>query len=152
MNFRPAHSGDAELMRAIAAQSGGAASWTADQYAELFAPAAPHRCILVMEDAGTVIGFIVGLIIDLVGGDEWEIENLAIRLEMQRRGLGSQLLAAFIAEARRLKATRIHLEVRASNQAALALYLKAGFQPIGRRAEYYAAPPEDAILLALQLS
>ncbi len=39
------------------------------------------------------------------------------------------------------------LEVRPSNEAALALYRELGFQPVGRRRDFYTDPTEDALLL-----
>jgi ribosomal-protein-alanine N-acetyltransferase len=39
------------------------------------------------------------------------------------------------------------LEVRESNEAAVALYKGYGFQPIGRRRNYYDHPREDAIVM-----
>ena len=39
------------------------------------------------------------------------------------------------------------LEVRPSNAAALALYRELGFQPVGRRRDFYTDPTEDALLL-----
>lgn len=39
------------------------------------------------------------------------------------------------------------LEVRVSNEPAIALYQKYGFVAIGRRKEYYINPVEDAILM-----
>jgi ribosomal-protein-alanine N-acetyltransferase len=40
-----------------------------------------------------------------------------------------------------------YLEVRASNEAANALYQRYGFRQIGRRRNYYERPREDAILM-----
>jgi len=45
-------------------------------------------------------------------------------------------------------AGRVHLEVRASNRAALGLYHGEGFVLVGRRRGYYRKPPEDGLLLA----
>lgn len=39
------------------------------------------------------------------------------------------------------------LEVRASNQAARALYEKHGYCPVGYRRGFYIKPAEDAVLL-----
>jgi ribosomal-protein-alanine N-acetyltransferase len=39
------------------------------------------------------------------------------------------------------------LEVRASNQSAIGLYLKHGFEEVGRRKNFYADPQEDAIIM-----
>ena len=41
----------------------------------------------------------------------------------------------------------IFLEVRASNNAAQALYQKNGFNAIGHRKNYYHDPVEDAIIM-----
>jgi ribosomal-protein-alanine N-acetyltransferase len=46
----------------------------------------------------------------------------------------------------------LFLEVRASNRAALALYLSLGFSQTGRRPRYYIDPVEDALLLTLRLA
>ena len=44
----------------------------------------------------------------------------------------------------------IHLEVRESNQAAIALYRKAGFYVSGRRPAYYQNPTEAGIVMTAQ--
>ena len=51
--------------------------------------------------------------------------------------------------ARAAGATQIFLEVRPSNEAALALYKKVGFEMIGRRKGYYPAlnGREDAVVM-----
>jgi ribosomal-protein-alanine N-acetyltransferase len=61
------------------------------------------------------------------------------------------LIGALFAEVRRLGGTKMLLEVRASNGAALRLYERLGFSQTGRRRGYYADPVEDAVLLSLQL-
>ena len=40
-----------------------------------------------------------------------------------------------------------YLEVRESNDAALALYGGQGFKPVAVRPHYYRSPPEDALVL-----
>ena len=49
------------------------------------------------------------------------------------------------------QAAEVFLEVRASNLAALALYGEYHFRPVGRRAEYYRRPVEDALILRRDL-
>lgn len=68
--------------------------------------------------------------------DEAELLLLAVDPKEQRRGIGQILLDEFIACARGQGAHRLHLEVRDSN-AAIGLYLAAGFIPVGRRRNYY---------------
>lgn len=79
--------------------------------------------------------------------DELHINNLAVLPAWRRRGVGRALLEAVLDEARRLGAMRATLEVRASNQAARALYERAGFRPAGLRRGYYTNPVEDALIL-----
>jgi len=61
-------------------------------------------------------------------------------------------LGALTGELRRSSVAGVHLEVRASNEAARALYARLGFVETGRRPRYYAAPEEDAVLLSLALA
>ena len=71
---------------------------------------------------------------------------------MRRRGFGARLLSQLLESARALGALTVHLEVRASNEAAQALYRRFGFRRTGRRRGYYACPPEDAVLMSLNLT
>ena len=84
-------------------------------------------------------------------GDQAHINNLAVRPELRGRGLGSELLSAIIAEARRLGAETLSLEVRRSNVAAQRLYLRAGFREEAVRKSYYTQPVEDALVLSLKI-
>jgi len=80
--------------------------------------------------------------------DQVHINNLAVLPELRGRGLGIQLLEAVIVEAAHLGATLLTLEVRASNQPALRLYARAGFERTGLRKNYYTNPIEDALILS----
>lgn len=79
--------------------------------------------------------------------DELHINNLAVRPEWRRRGVASALLARVLADAAARGARRATLEVRRSNEAALSLYRRLGFQVAGARAAYYSNPTEDALIL-----
>lgn len=85
-----------------------------------------------------VVGFIS--VQQLVG--ELEITNIAVKKSYQGQGLGAQFMA-FLNEVD----FPIFLEVRASNNAAQALYQKNGFNAIGHRKNYYHDPVEDAIIM-----
>ena len=87
--------------------------------------------------------------------DEAEIVTLAVRPEARRRGLGGRLLGRTMDRAREQGVTRLFLEVADDNLAALALYGSRGFEPVGKRPDYYARPDgsrADALILALNLS
>ena len=55
------------------------------------------------------------------------------------------------AAARAAGCRAVLLEVRASNDAARALYTRHGFTTAGRRRRYYTAPVEDALVMRLPL-
>ena len=78
---------------------------------------------------------------------ECYIDNIAVFGHHRRKGVGSAIVEALAAEARRQRAEFISLEVRPSNAAAIALYQGFGFQEAGRRKNYYDLPKEDALIL-----
>ncbi len=79
--------------------------------------------------------------------DEAHISTLAVHPDHRRTGLGAELLHVVLNEAARRGADMATLEVRVSNQAAVNLYHKFGFQIVGRRSRYYRDNGEDALLM-----
>jgi ribosomal-protein-alanine N-acetyltransferase len=144
VRVRPGASADLPRLMEIARRSVTAAQWKQAEYERLFAPeTAAVRHLLVIEDKGQVMGFIVGRSV----ADEWEIENVAVSGPARRRGIGSHLLGEFLNLVRRRGGREIFLEVRESNRAARNLYEKWAFVEAGRRPAYYQNPPEDAVIL-----
>jgi [ribosomal protein S18]-alanine N-acetyltransferase len=94
---------------------------------------------------------IAGYIIARETADELHINNVAVRIQYRRRGIGAALLNHVINEARRRKVKAAFLEVRSANRAAQTLYEKSGFKAIARRANYYSEPQEDAVVMSLVL-
>lgn len=94
---------------------------------------------------------IAGYIVARETAGELHVNNIAVRDQYRRRGYGSLLLGSVLDEARRKHATTAFLEVRSGNSAAQSLYQKRGFKPIARRANYYSDPPEDAVVMSLDL-
>jgi ribosomal-protein-alanine N-acetyltransferase len=82
--------------------------------------------------------------------DEEELLLIAVHPDYRGRGIGHALLRRFIADAEARGAVRQFLEMRDGNPAD-SLYRRAGFEPIGRRRNYYrgaAKGPLDAITYA----
>jgi [ribosomal protein S18]-alanine N-acetyltransferase len=79
--------------------------------------------------------------------EESHITLLMIHPDFQGFGLGQLLLFALLSDAVSRKLERATLEVRISNEAAIALYKKFGFQIAGRRKNYYKTTNEDALIL-----
>jgi ribosomal protein S18 acetylase RimI-like enzyme len=65
------------------------------------------------------------------------VQTIAVAPRSQGRGLGRALLDALLAEARRRGCTQVFLEVLDTNEAAISLYEKSGFERQGRRRDYY---------------
>jgi ribosomal-protein-alanine N-acetyltransferase len=96
-------------------------------------------------------GPIAGYIVARETAGELHINNVAVRSEYRRCGIGAALLERVIQEARLRKANTAFLEVRSANHAAQALYQKCGFRAIAHRANYYSEPREDAVVMSLVL-
>jgi ribosomal-protein-alanine N-acetyltransferase len=105
-------------------------AWTANQCAGVMAM--PGVWLTLADIDGVVAGFAMARAIV----DEAELLLLAVRPAARRRGVGSALLRAVIGEARERGAARLHLEVRAGNDA-VSLYGRCGFEKIGERRDYY---------------
>jgi ribosomal-protein-alanine N-acetyltransferase len=94
---------------------------------------------------------IVGFIVARQMADEIHVNNVAVRPEYRRIGIGENLLRAVLVWGRDKASAQAVLEVRAGNAAAQKLYEACGFEVIGRRRRYYKAPVEDALLMAVSL-
>jgi len=106
---------------------------------------ASQLCI-VNEIENKIVSYgVVGMIVN-----EAHILNLSVRRDMQGKSYGRELLVYLLDLAQRSGAVRALLEVRESNQIALALYQSLGFEEIGIRKDYYPAEGgrENAIVLA----
>ena len=79
------------------------------------------------------------------------IYSVAVSERMRGQGLGTLMIRESLNLARRIGRSWIILEVRVSNEAALRLYHKFGFEEIGFLEDYY-GPGLDGIRMALEVS
>lgn len=79
--------------------------------------------------------------------DEADVMNLAVAPAFRRQGIGSALLAELERRLAQHGTAWLTLEVRASNEGAIALYEGRGYRQAGRRPRYYSRPVEDALIL-----
>ena len=98
---------------------------------------------MAVGDNGQVLGY-AG--ISVIAGEGY-IDNVAVREEYRRQGIAQALLDVFLRFGKAHQLAFLTLEVRASNAPAKQLYLKHGFEQVGRRKDYYDAPKEDAIIM-----
>jgi [ribosomal protein S18]-alanine N-acetyltransferase len=142
--------GDIDAVLALAAEIPEAPRWAGDQYERcvaLEASPTPQRAAFIAEAGGRLLGFSVG---KLVAGI-CELESIAVEKSARGQGVGRALLAALMDWAEGGGATRIELEVRASNATATKLYEQAGLRREGLRPAYYQSPEEDAVLMGRPL-
>ena len=85
----------------------------------------------------------------LPGSAQSDVQTIAVESRERDKGLGRRLMEQLIAEARRLGATEIFLDVRADNPVAQHLYESLGFETIDRRKTYYQPDGVDAIVMRL---
>lgn len=76
-----------------------------------------------------------------------DMMNIAVDPLYRRMGIGRYLVEELETRLRANEVTCLTLEVRASNEGAIALYDQLGFVQVGRRPNYYRNPKEDALIL-----
>jgi ribosomal-protein-alanine N-acetyltransferase len=106
---------------------------------------------VLRESGGRIAGYF--LLMPVV--DEMHLLNITVRPDLQGQGLGSRLMAKVSERAAAAGIGAVLLEVRPSNQHALAVYRHIGFEQIGVRKNYYPAAAgcrEDAIVMRLRLA
>ena len=117
--------------------------WTKEHFHQaLCNPAA--KLWVFKDESETVCGYVCMY----CSVDEGEITNVAVDPKFQRRGYAGALLEVakqYIAES---QLQRIILEVRMSNENAISLYRKMGFENLGIRKGFYEEPKEDALIMA----
>jgi [ribosomal protein S18]-alanine N-acetyltransferase len=79
--------------------------------------------------------------------DELHLQNLAVHPDWRRKGIGSLLVRHALELGRGKKTRTAILEVRRSNEEALGLYRKFGFEVVGVRRNYYPEEGEDALVM-----
>ena len=156
VSVRLLQEGDLAAVLDLERTTPGAPHWSAKDYQQCLGgmQGTLVRRAWVAERTGSVVGFAVvrEMALDgaLDGALECELESIVVHPEEQGCGVGGTLLRTIIDSLKSSGATVLMLEVRASNQAALHLYERAGMVRVGARPGYYSGPPEDAVLLQME--
>ena len=110
---------------------------------------AGYQCV-VLERDDEVAGY--GIL--SVAAGEAHILNLCIDPSYRSHGYGARLLDDILFRARTSSVREIFLEVRPTNENALALYKKRGFHQVANRPAYYQSREgrEDAAVLVKKLT
>ncbi len=124
-------------------------AWTRSQLSGILPMTGVSLVVARDGDCAAAAGFSLARTV----ADEAELLLIAVDPRFRRRGVGRRLLDHFIAGASAARVRRVHLEVRDGNPA-VAMYEALGFEPVGRRQDYYLGGDRrrhDAITLARSL-
>ena len=103
----------------------------------------PSGICLAAEDGDGLVGYLVCSRY----ADVWHLMNVAVDPGRRRLGIASGLIRRLFDEVG--SGARLTLEVRTSNQGAIAMYERFGFEAAGHRRRYYQDNGEDALIMWL---
>ena len=106
-----------------------------------------YAYILQKDESKEIIGYICGW--KLL--DEFTITNIGVTGQFQKMGFGTKLVKFIISKLLYEKCFKFSLEVRESNQTAIELYKKFGFEQTELRVNYYRNPVENAVMMRLNM-
>jgi [ribosomal protein S18]-alanine N-acetyltransferase len=97
--------------------------------------------VVAIDAGGTLVGYGGLLLVE----EDAHITTVAVDPEVRGQHLGSRLMLALVERALAAGAKHLTLEVRITNSVAQGLYDRFGFDPVGRRKNYY--KDEDALVM-----
>jgi tRNA threonylcarbamoyladenosine biosynthesis protein TsaB len=139
IRLRPAVAADGDLLAGLNAAS-LPENWDAGFFAQVLD--GPGGFGFVAEAHGVATGFVLAR----AAAAEAEILAIAVSAAYRRNGIARRLLVEAVAQAGRLGAANLFLEVADDNVPAQNLYESQGFRLVGRRKRYYPGG-QDALLL-----
>jgi [ribosomal protein S18]-alanine N-acetyltransferase len=131
--LRPAREKDLSGLRALETCCFGLDAWGEEALRGELGSVPATRYVVVAEHAGTLVGYAALLAVGFTA----DVQRVAVRPDWRRQGIGADLLAELLREARERGCVEALLEVREDNPAALAMYEAAGFGVLARRQGYY---------------
>ena len=142
MNFEPIEKSDIDFL--LSANAFFKDGWTESMLVSAF-------------NAGNFYGYIAsvngekaGFITFTVAVDTADIGDIFVFEKFRRQGIARALLTLSAEKLKTLGVSKIFLEVRANNSAAISLYLSQGFKEYLTRKKYY-ADGEDALCMSKEI-
>jgi ribosomal-protein-alanine N-acetyltransferase len=143
--LRAATPDDLDAVLALERCCEGAPHWSEAAWQQTLSSQSAESIVILAELPGKLLGFIaVSRVLDVVS-----LDSVAVDAAARGQSIGRSLVLAGLRWAQEHEAQSMELEVRLSNTAARGLYAALGFLEQGRRKSYYAAPVEDAVLMAV---
>ena len=106
-----------------------------------------HALIIGAWEEETLTGYVIFYYVL----DEGEIARIAVAPQCRRKGVAARLFTGVLKECEKKEITKIMLDVRISNEPAIAFYKKHGFIEDGIRKGFYEQPKEDALLMSKEI-
>ena len=161
--LRAGQPSDLDAIIALDRATDTAPHWPLAAYSAILAPDGeftPPRYLVVaeapgdptMRTAARMAGLAVALLNLTPPRPTAELEDVIVAANFRRAGIGRALCTAAIQWAFSQGAAEMTLEVRAASLGAIALYRELGFRQVGRRADYYGNPADDALLMRLEVN
>lgn len=133
--LRPAELSDLDALAALEEEVFSGESVQIDRRQWRYLLTRALGAVIVAEAGGVLAGALV--LAHRREGRSLRIVSLGVAAQARRRGVARRLLVQSVDYARRLGLETIHLEVRADNLAARALYRKFGFDEVAELPDYY---------------
>ena len=105
---------------------------------------------LVATVDGVVVGYVIADTVPNAGRTLGHVKDIAVHPDYRGHGIGTRLLGSALTVMREKRASRVKLEVRESNDSAIRLYRRFGFQ-FRRTLPRYYDDGEDAYVLVSEL-
>lgn len=121
--------------------------WTRGHFRDSINPLFEAQCLWLD-------GELLGYFLAMRGFEEMHLLNITVAPDHQGQGWGHMMLDALSLWSRHQGAQWLWLEVRQSNQRALQVYERYGFQQVSLRKDYYPAgrqQREHAVVMSLKL-
>ena len=148
LTMRPMRRTDVPTVAEIETDRHPVATWAASAFHD--ALEAPDRYVCAVACLPSPVDAVVAYGVVALSADTADLDNLTVRADHERRGIGRWLLRELLVVAADRGAREVLLEVRHDNDAAIALYAGEGFVEIARRPGYYARGI-DAIIMRRSL-
>jgi ribosomal-protein-alanine N-acetyltransferase len=121
--------------------------WTEQALQDAFRSPNGHCIVARRKETGEVLGFLWYMQKQgMSGRPDWHICGVGRTADSARLGIGESLFKEFMKQIFPDQ-EGAYLQVRASNEAAIALYKRYGFNVVQRERNYYEAPLEDALIM-----
>lgn len=132
---------DLDLVAMLEKENFGAVSWSKDSFSDCLKKDYYHIFLAFMADEH------IATVVFTKSYDEADISNVCLKEKYRGNGIATKFLLYSIDEMIKENVLHFTLEVRKSNEKAIRLYERLGFENVGVRPGFYTSPKEDAVIM-----